>query len=73
MHMILKEQARWVSGNDVRKQNQFINNCSICLPEASRPSSFRGGLRHRFQNCNTSSTSLASTPSRHGCACTPSN
>jgi transposase-like protein len=25
MHMIRKEQARWVSGNDVRKQNQFID------------------------------------------------
>jgi transposase-like protein len=25
MHMIRKGQARWVSGNDVRKQNQFID------------------------------------------------
>ena len=25
MHMIGKGQARWVSGNDVRKQNQFID------------------------------------------------
>ena len=25
VHMIRKGQARWVSGNDVRKQNQFID------------------------------------------------
>jgi hypothetical protein len=25
MHMIRKGQARWVSGNDVCKQNQFID------------------------------------------------
>src|SRR6476660_7537699 len=25
MHMIRKGQARWVSGNDVRKENQFID------------------------------------------------
>ena len=25
MHMILKGQARWVSGSDVRQQIQFIN------------------------------------------------
>ena len=25
MHMIRKGQTRWVSGNDVRKQNQFID------------------------------------------------
>src|SRR5262249_2992458 len=25
MHMIRKGQARWVSGNDIRRQNQFIN------------------------------------------------
>ena len=25
MHMIRKGQARWVSGNEVRRQNQFIN------------------------------------------------
>jgi transposase-like protein len=25
MHMIRKGQARWVSGNDVRHQNQFIH------------------------------------------------
>ena len=25
MHMIRKGQARWVSGNDVRRQNQFID------------------------------------------------
>ena len=25
MHMIRKGQARWVSGSDVRKQNQFID------------------------------------------------
>jgi transposase-like protein len=25
MHMIRKGQARWVCGNDVRKQNQFID------------------------------------------------
>ena len=26
MHMIRKGQARWVSGSDVRRQIQFINN-----------------------------------------------
>ena len=26
MHMIRKGQARWVSGADVRRQIQFINN-----------------------------------------------
>jgi IS6 family transposase len=25
MHMIWKGQARWVCGNDVRQQNQFID------------------------------------------------
>jgi transposase-like protein len=25
MHMIREGQARWVSGNDIRKQNQFID------------------------------------------------
>jgi transposase-like protein len=25
MHMIRKAQARWVSGDDVRKQNRFID------------------------------------------------
>jgi len=28
MHMIRKGQARWVSGVDVRKQNQFIDKLS---------------------------------------------
>jgi IS6 family transposase len=25
MHMIGKGQARWVSGSDIRRQNQFVN------------------------------------------------
>jgi hypothetical protein len=25
MHMIRKGEVRWVSGNDVQRQNQFIN------------------------------------------------
>ena len=25
MHMIGKGQARWVSGSDIRRQNQFID------------------------------------------------
>ena len=25
MHMIGKGQARWVSGNDIQRQNQFVN------------------------------------------------
>ena len=56
MHMIRKGQARWVSDDDVRKQNQFIDKL-FDLPETSPPSSSRGVLRHRFESCNTSSLS----------------
>src|SRR6202023_3424972 len=33
MHMIRKGQARWVSDNDVRQQNQFMTSCWFWLPE----------------------------------------
>jgi hypothetical protein len=26
IHMMRKGQVRWVSGTDIRRQNQFINN-----------------------------------------------
>ena len=33
IHMMRKGQVRWVSGTDVRRQNQFLNNCSNWPPE----------------------------------------
>ena len=54
MHMIRKGQARWVSDDDIRKQNQFIDQLFDLPPETSPPSSSRDVLRHRFQSCNTS-------------------
>ena len=52
MHKIRKGQARWVSRNDVRKQNQFIDQL-FDLP-ASDSGSSRADFRRRFQSCNTS-------------------
>jgi hypothetical protein len=33
IHMMRKGQVRWVSGADIRRQNQFINNVFDLTPE----------------------------------------
>ena len=42
MHMIRKGQARWVSGIDVRKQNQFIDKL-FDLPASHLDTEFISG------------------------------
>jgi transposase-like protein len=55
IHMIRKGQARWVRDDDVRKQNQFIDQlfdlaaCDLAAQFLSRRP------RSPFQSCNTSS------------------
>ena len=54
MHMIGKGQARWVSGSDIRRQNQFIDQLFELREGGSGPGLRRGRFQSAGRRCNTS-------------------